>query len=73
MTPDGLPIDRVQGYPTIKTMARGRMQEYQGARTLAALKQAGLALLSSRALKTLSTPAQVTPTLTHAMLEYTSS
>ena len=41
-------------------MARGRMSDYQGARTFSALKQAGLALLSSRALKTVSKPDQVT-------------
>ena len=50
---------RIQGYPTIKTFSKGRFQDYQQDRSVGALKEAGLRLLSDTALKTLSTSSQV--------------
>ena len=50
---------RVQGFPTIKASVKGRMQDYQGERSAAALKKFALGQLSSRAVTTLNKPAQV--------------
>ena len=50
---------RVQGFPTIKASVKGRMQDYQGERSAAALKNFALGQLSSRAVTTLNKPAQV--------------
>ena len=50
---------RVQGFPTIKASVKGRMQDYQGERSAAALKKFALGQLSSRAVMTLNKPAQV--------------
>lgn len=50
---------RIQGYPTIKTFSKGRIQEYQGARSVGSLKEAGLSLLSKTAVKSLGSSNQV--------------
>lgn len=40
--------DRVQGYPTIKSVVGGKIDDYRGDRSAAALKQWGLSLIPNK-------------------------